>query len=63
MNSANETLRAIRHRKALLRKAKDEGVEEIMETYNQDMAELDREERNLLEQFNDVPVEEIYKED
>lgn len=63
MNSANETLRAIRQRKALLKKERDEAIAYIKECYKKDVEILDQEEKEWLEQFNDVPVEEIYKEE
>ena len=61
MNSANETLRAIRHRKALLTKERDESIAYIEECYRKDMEILEKEEKEWLEQFDDVPVDEIYK--
>ena len=63
MNSANETLRAIRHRKALLTKERDESIAYINECYRKDMEILEKEEREWLEQFNDVPINDIYNED
>jgi len=61
MNSANETLRAIRHRKALLTKERDESIAYIEECYREDMEILEKEEKEWLEQFDDVPVDDIYK--
>ena len=61
MNSANETLRAIRHRKALLTKEHDESIAYIEECYRKDMEILEKEEKEWLEQFDDVPVDDIYK--
>ena len=52
MNSANETLRAIKNRKALLTKK-----------YHEDMAILEKEEKELLKTFKDIPVNEIYKKE
>lgn len=60
MNSANETLRAIRHRKALLTKEKDEAIAYIEKCYRKDMEILEKEEKEWLEQFDDVPIEDIY---
>ena len=60
MNSANEKLRAIRNRKALLTKERDESIAYIEECYKRDVEVLDKEEHDLLEQFNDVPIDEIY---
>lgn len=62
MNSANETLRAIRQRKQLLKKEKEESIAWIEAKYKEDVAILDEEEKELLKQFKDVPVEDIYKE-
>ncbi len=61
MNSANETLRAIRHRKALLTKERDESIAYIEECYRKDMEILEKEEKEWLEQVDDVPVDDIYK--
>lgn len=63
MNSANETLRGIRTRKAILKKEHDESIELIKTKYQQDIAILDKEEQELLKQFNDVPINDIYKTD
>lgn len=60
MNSANEKLRAIRNRKALLTKERDESIAYIEECYKRDVEVLDKEEKELLSQFNDVPIDEIY---
>ena len=61
MNSANENLCAIRNRKALLTKERDESVAYINECYRKDMEILEKEEREWLEQFNDVPINDIYR--
>lgn len=63
MNSANETLRAIKNRKALLTKEKDEAIQYINESYNKDMAELEKEEKELLKLFKDIPIKDIYPEE
>lgn len=63
MNSANENLCAIRNRKALLTKERDESIAYIEECYRKDMEILEKEEREWLEQFNDVPINDIYNED
>ena len=47
MNSANETLQAIRNKKAMLTKQKDEAI---------------KEEQELLSQFKDVPIQDIYND-
>lgn len=62
MNSANQMLMAIKNKKALLTKEKDEAIEYIESRYAEDMAVLDKEEKEWLEQFSDVPINEIYKE-
>ena len=61
MNSANQMLMAIKNKKALLTKEKNEAIEYIEFRYAEDMAVLDKEETEWLEQFDDVPLEEIYK--
>ena len=63
MNSANQMLQAIKNKKALLRKKRDDTIEYINETYRKDITILDKEERDWLEQFDDIPIENIYKED
>lgn len=62
MNSANQMLMAIKNKKALLTKEKNEAIEYIESKYAEDMAVLDKEEREWLEQF-DIPIDDIYKED
>lgn len=61
MNSANQYLKSIRNKKALITKAYEEAKERLEEKYATDMAILDKEEREWLEQFDDVPVDDIYK--
>ena len=61
MNSANEKLRIIRNRKSLLAKERDESIAYIEECYKRDVTVLDKEEKELLSQFKDVPVDKIYK--
>lgn len=63
MNSANEKLRIIRNHKSLLAKERDESIAYIEECYKRDVEALDKEEKELLSQFKDVPVDEIYKGD
>ncbi|MBR3140531.1 MAG: hypothetical protein IKF11_06670 [Methanobrevibacter sp.] len=63
MNSANQTLEAIKNKKALLTKEKNEAIEYINECYNHDMDILNKEEKEWLEQFDDIPIDDIYKED
>jgi len=62
MNSANEMLMAIKNKKAMLTKERDESIAYIEECYRKDMEVLNKEEREWLEQFSDVPIEEIYGE-
>ena len=62
MNSANQMLQAIKNKKALLTKEKDDAIVYIEECYKKDMAVLDKEEREWLEQFDDVPINDIYKD-
>ena len=63
MNNANQMLQSIKNKKALLTKEKNKSIAYIEECYKRDMEILNKEEKEWLEQFNDVPVEEIYKED
>ena len=63
MNSANQTLEAIKNKKALLTKEKNEAIAYINECYNHDMDILNKEEKEWLEQFDDIPINDIYKED
>lgn len=63
MNSANQTLQAIKNKKALLTKEKNEAIYYINECYNHDIEILNKEEKQLLEQFDDVPIKDIYNED
>ena len=63
MNNANEMLAAIKNKKALLTKEKDEAIAYIEECYRKDMAVLEEEEKEWLTQFNDVPVNDIYKKE
>lgn len=62
MNSANQMLMAIKNKKALLTKEKNEAIEYIESKYAEDMAKLDKEEREWLEQFDDIPINDIYKD-
>lgn len=48
MNSANETLSAIMRKKSLITKAKNEAIERVEARYKEDMAILDKEEKELL---------------
>lgn len=63
MNSANQTLMAIRNKKAILTKERDESIAYIEECYKKDMEILNQEEKEWLEQFPDVPINEIYKKE
>ena len=63
MNSANQTLQAIKNKKALLTKEKNEAIAYIEECYNHDIDILNKEEKEYLEQFDDIPIGDIYKED
>ena len=62
MNSANQMLQAIKNKKALLTKEKNESIRYIEECYKKDMEVLNKEEKERLEQFDDIP-NDIYKED
>lgn len=63
MNSANQFLQAIRNKKALLKKKRDESIAHIENCYQNDMAILRKEEHEWLEQFDDVPIDDIYNTD
>ena len=62
MNSANQMLQAIKNKKAFLTKEKNESIRYIEECYKKDMEVLNKEEKEWLEQFDDIP-NDIYKED
>lgn len=62
MNTANETLRAIKNRKAFLTKEKDEAINYINECYQRDIKILEKEEKQLLKQFKDIPEDTQWKE-
>ena len=63
MNSANQILQAIKNKKALLTKEKNESIAYIEECYKKDIEVLNKEEKEWLEQFDDIPIDDIYKED
>ena len=63
MNSANQTLQAIKNKKALLTKEKNEAIAYIEECYKKDMEVLNKEEKEWLEQFDDIPIDDIYHEE
>lgn len=50
MNLANETLKSIRHQKSLITKA-----------YKEAMEPLNKEKKELMKQFKDIPMEERIK--
>ena len=63
MNSANQNLEAIRNKKALITKKYNESKERLETRYAKDMAILNKEEKEWLTQFKDVPVDDIYKKE
>ena len=63
MNSANQNLQAVKNRKALITKTYREAKEKLELKYAEDMTILDKEEKEWLEQFEEVPIEEIYKKE
>ena len=63
MNSANENLRIIRNQKATITKAYEEAKEKLETKYAADMATLNKEEKELLSQFEDAPINDIYKDE
>ena len=60
MNSANQTLQSIRNKKTIITKKYNKARERLENKYNKDMAILNKEEHDLLEQFPDIPINEIY---
>ena len=60
MNSANETLQSIRNQKAMITKAYTEAKIKLETQYASDMAILEKEEKEWLQQFKEVPIKEIY---
>lgn len=56
-------IQAIRNRKALLKKERDESIAYIEECYKKDLEILEKEEKEWLKQFDDIPIEEIYNEE
>lgn len=60
MNLANETLRSIRIKKASITQKYNEAKERLETKYTEDMEALNKEEKTLLEQFDDVPINDIY---
>ena len=63
LNSANEMLQALKNKKTLLKNKLELSDDYTEEQYNKDIEILNKEEKEWLEQFKDVPVNEIYKED
>lgn len=63
MNLANETLRSIRIKKASITQKYNEAKERLETKYSEDMEALNKEEKTLLEQFDDIPINDIYKKD
>lgn len=61
MNSANQNLQAVKNRKALITKKYHEAKKRLEEKYAEDMTILDKEEKEWLEQFDEVPIEDIYR--
>lgn len=61
MNSANENLRIIKNQKAILTKKYENAKTRLNEKYRYDMSILEKEEKEWLEQFEDVPIDDIYK--
>ena len=59
MYSADEKLRAVKNRKALITKEYNEAKEKLELKYATDMNILDNEEQDLLNQFNDAPIKDI----
>lgn len=57
MNSANQTLQAIKQQKAILKQKYQQAQKRLEQKYNEDMAILNKEEKEILKQFNDIPPE------
>ena len=61
MNKINEQLRIIRTQKELTTTAYNQAKHDLDEKYAKEMTVLEKEEKELLEQFEEVPVQDIYK--
>lgn len=61
MNKINEQLRIIRTQKELTTTAYKQAKHDLDEKYAKEMTVLEKEEKELLEQFEEVPVQDIYK--
>lgn len=59
MNSANQNLQAVKNKKALITKKYNEAKEKLEAKYTYDMSILNKEEKEWLEQFDEVPIEDI----
>lgn len=61
MNSANDKLRIIKNQKMIITQKYNDAKKKLNEKYSHDMNILNAEEKSLLSQFDEVPVEDIYK--
>lgn len=62
MNSANDKLRVIKNQKEIITQSYNCAKKKLNERYAHDMSILDKEERETISQFDDIPIEDIYKE-
>jgi len=63
MNPANENLKIIRTQKAQITNAYNKAKNKLEEKYAEDIRILNKEEKELLKQFKDIPVNDIYKKE
>lgn len=63
MNSANDKLRVIKNQKEIITQSYNCAKKKLNERYAHDMSILDKEERETISQFDDIPIDDIYKED
>lgn len=63
MNSANDKLRIIKNQKEIITQKYNDAKKKLDEKYAHDMDILNEEERELLSQFSDIPVNDIYNND
>ena len=63
MNSANDKLRVIKNQKEIITQSYNCAKKKLNERYAHDMSILDKEERETISQFDDIPIDDIYNEE
>ena len=63
MNSANDKLRVIKNQKEIITQSYNCAKKKLNERYAHDMSILDKEERETISQFDDIPIDDIYHEE